>query len=103
MVIDLLRRFFVLDFSFILPGIKRKKGELLKDVNEKEIRNISILKEQLIAIGYNPGEVDYMIETSTKGLDITKLDSNQLKDIEKALTAQLSIARQCLDFIRNPK
>jgi len=92
-----------LDFSFILPGIRRKSGDVLKDIKRNEIRNISILKEQLIATGYNPGEVDYMIRTTVNNVNINKLDSKQLKEIQATLEEQLSIARQCIEFIRGPE
>ncbi len=92
-----------MDFNFIFPGNKRKNEEVHKDINKNEMRNISILKEQLIATGYNPGEVDYMIKTSSNGVDLTKLDSKQLKKIEEILKEQLSIARQCIEYIRGPQ
>lgn len=91
-----------MDFSFILPGVKRK-GEALKETNNIEIKNIGILREQLIATGYNPGEVDFMIKTACNNVDLTELDSKQLKDLEAVLQEQLTFARQCIEMMKGPK
>lgn len=91
------REVFLLDFSFILPGSRSKKRN---ESNLKELNNIYILREKLTAIGYNPGEVDFMIKSSSNGKKLAKLDSRQLQRIEETLEAQLSVARQCLEFVR---
>jgi len=87
----------------VFLGFINKYRRKSKDTSSEELNNIMALKEQLIEIGYNSDEVKYMITTLSNGIDISKLDSKQLKVIEERLTEQLSIARQCIDFIRGPK
>lgn len=102
MVINI-REVFIMDFSYMVPGIKRKTGQVLKDIKKKELDNIYMLRDKLVAIGYNPGEVDYMIKTSSNGIKITKLDSQELQRLEAILQTQLSIAIQCIELVRETK
>ena len=92
-----------MDFSFLLPGFRGKSRKILKETNRKLINNIFILRDKLTTIGYNLGEVDYMIKTSCNGVDINELDANQLQKIETKLEAQLFTAKQCLSFVREAK
>ncbi len=89
-----------MNFSFIWPKITKKFEQAFIDTSIEEVKNILLLKEQLIAIGYNPGEVNYMIINFSNGIDIAKANSKQLRDIEKQLEEQLSIAKQCIDFVK---
>jgi len=91
------------DFSCIVPRIIKESVAVFKDTSIEEIKNILILKEELIAVGYNPHEVNYMIATFSNNVDIAKLNSKQLKKTEERLREQLSVARQCIEFIRDPK
>ena len=92
-----------MDFSFIIPKLTRKYRQTFMDTSIEGLKKIVALKEQLIAIGYNLGEVNYMISTFSKGMDIAKIDSKQLRKVEDQLEAQLSIAKQCITFINGPK
>lgn len=83
----------MLDFSFIFPS-SRVKNE------RRELNNIFILKDKLIAIGYNPGEVDFMINSSSKGKKLSCLDPQQLQELESTLEAQLQLARQCIALVK---
>lgn len=67
--------------------------------NEDTLSNIKGLKKQLINIGYNSGEVDYMIYSCSKGHKLSEIDSDQLKQIEEALQNQLELAQKCKEFI----
>jgi hypothetical protein len=95
--LKLLRRFFVVGFSGIVPKIFKK------DTSVDEIMRILVLKEKLIQVGYNPDEVNYMIKTFSKDIDIVQLNSKQLKKVEDQLTDQLSIAKQSIHYMRSPK
>lgn len=89
-----------MDLSFDITGTVREKSNMeSKELKRREINNILSLKKQLVAIGYNPCEVDYMIKTSSSGIKINKLDSEQLKKIGSVLGEQLDIARQCIDLV----
>ncbi len=92
-----------MDFSCIVPRIIKESVAVFKDTSIEEIKNILILKEELIAVGYNPNEVNYMIATFSNNVDIAKLNSKQLKKTEERLKEQLSIARECIAFIRDPQ
>ena len=58
--------------SAILYGRSSTK-ELVKKILE--------LKQQLVKIGYNPDEVDYMIMSKTRDRDISKLDAEALAEL----------------------
>ena len=92
-----------MDFTCIFPRIIKESVAVFKDTSIEEIKNIVVLKEELIAVGYNPNEVNYMIATFSNNVDIAKLNSKQLKKTEERLKEQLSIARQCIAFIRDPQ
>ncbi len=87
--------------DFILAKFTRKYRETFMDTSLDRLKIILALKEELITIGYNPGEVNYMINTFCNGVDIVKMDSKQLRKIEEQLQAQIAIAKQCLDFIND--
>ncbi|MEA4924834.1 MAG: hypothetical protein VB084_05920 [Syntrophomonadaceae bacterium] len=65
-----------------------------------KLNNINVLKETLITVGYNPGEVDFMIKSSSNGKKLPKLDDKELHELEASLEAQLRMARQCLELVR---
>ena len=92
-----------MDFSCILPRFIRESVDVFRDTSVEEIKSILVLKEELITIGYNPDEVNYMISTFSDGIDVAKLNSRELKKVEERLKEQLSIARQCIEFVRGPK
>lgn len=73
---------------------KQKKNDEIR----QELENITALKENLVKIGYNPGEVDYLVKKFTKGNKIEKLDIEKLYEIKKALQDQLDIAKKCFDL-----
>ena len=64
------------------------------------IDEISELKLQLVDLGYNPLEVDYMVTVHSGGDELHRLDCNRLATIAEALRAQLLIARQCVQAVR---
>jgi len=76
-----------------------KKEARIVSVNEELLSNIRELRRQLIEIGYNKGEVDYMIFSCSKGCQLSKIDSEQLRQIEEALQNQLELAKKCKEFI----
>lgn len=61
--------------------------------------SIMVLKNQLIKIGYNPGEVDYMVKKFGHGKSLNELDMPDLLEIRKTLQTQLEIAKKCLEAI----
>jgi len=87
-------------FSYIVPRFIKESVEAFKDTTLEEIKNILILKEDLIAVGYKPDEVNCIISTFSDGIDVAELNSKQLIKVEERLKEQLSIARQCIE---NPK
>ncbi|MGE5653140.1 MAG: hypothetical protein ACM3ZQ_02575 [Bacillota bacterium] len=64
------------------------------------VDEISELKLQLVELGYNPLEVDYMVTMHSDGSDLNRLDRGQLETIVEALRAQVVIARQCVQAVR---
>lgn len=70
-----------------------------KDAAEIEIKNITLLKEKLIKIGYNSSEVDYMISKTCGTSKIHELDMDKLIKLQDELHEQLKMAQKCLDII----
>ena len=64
-----------------------------------QVKKILELKAQLVKLGYNPDEVDYMIMSKTRDRDINKLDADGLQELQRALEEQLDIASKCLAAI----
>ncbi len=81
-------------FSGRVPKIY-KNGTVVND-----IMRILVLKEQLIQVGYHPDEVNYMIQTFSKNVDIVQLNSKQLKKVEKQLIDQLAIIKHCNESMK---
>ena len=93
-----------MDFNFLLYKLTNNKYlKSFQDTSLDELKGIIAMREQLIMIGYNPDEVNYMISTFSDGRDLAKLDAKQLRVIEARLEEQLSIAKQCIDYISNSK
>lgn len=64
------------------------------------IDEITELKMQLIDLGYNPLEVDYMVTIHSRGVELERLDGSRLETIVEALRAQLAVAQQCVQAVR---
>lgn len=82
-------------FEFILPGAARKNSDDSLII-KKSILN---LKNQLISIGYNPGEVDYLVKKFGNSKGLNELGPEELQELKKALQAQLDIARKCIGAV----
>ena len=89
-----------MNFKFRFPKLISRSTKSVLSTNNVEFNNILLLREQLILTGYNPGEIDYMINTWSNGESIHKLAQNVLKMIERSLEQQLSIARQSIELTR---
>lgn|GEM_PF-1781267 len=89
-----------MDFSYIFPGVIGRNERIINQKNGKEFNNIYELKKKLIATGYNPCEVDFMIKSPNQGKKLSKLDPIQLQELEAILEAQLHIAIQCLELVK---
>jgi len=84
-----------LSFEFILAGAARK----ISDENHRAKESILNLKNQLINIGYNPGEVDYLVKKFGHSKSLSELEPSELQELKKALQEQLDIARKCIDAV----
>jgi len=71
-----------------------RKADDMKIGSEKIID----LRQQLVDAGFNPGEVDYLININADGKKVSQLDTKTINQIEDALKNQLRIARKCLEF-----
>ncbi len=60
---------------------------------------ILIIKQRLIDLGYNPGEVDYLVQKLGKGKSLDELGITKLNELKQALETQLDIAKKCLDAV----
>ncbi len=69
-------------------------------ITDRYLEEIAELKMQLVDLGYNPLEVDYMVTSHAKGDELDRLGSDQLETIVEALRGQLFIARQCVQAVR---
>ncbi len=68
---------------------------------DPSLQRIQALREALVQVGYNPGEVDHMIWSLAGHREIVKLDPESLNKVETALDKQLSLARKCLYSVQN--
>jgi len=63
---------------------------------EKLINIIDSLKEQLVLLGYNRSEVDYIVQKYAGG-KVSELPLDNLCKLEKALKGHLDIANKCMN------
>lgn len=82
-------------FEFTLSSAARKSTDNKQGAEE----SILALKEQLINIGYNPGEVEYLVKKFGQSKGLSELDISELNELKKALQAQLDIAKKCIEAI----
>ncbi|MCW2276642.1 hypothetical protein [Heliophilum fasciatum] len=57
------------------------------------------LKKQLIAVGYNPSEAEYMIRAQGGDRDFTELDAVELQQVIEKVREHLQLARRSLQVI----
>jgi len=74
-----------LSFELTLSGATRK------NTNNKHKTKESILdlKEKLITIGYNPGEVEYLVKRFGHNKGLSELGESELNELKKALQNRL--------------
>ncbi|NMA66294.1 MAG: hypothetical protein GX957_08670 [Clostridiaceae bacterium] len=72
-------------------------GKLNND-KEQLITNIQTLKEKMVKLGYNPGEVDYLLARYGINSKMEELDYEVLKIVEKKIVEHLNFARQCMNI-----
>ena len=83
--------FFNFIFSGFLPENKETKAELNSILN---------LKKQLVEMGYNSSEIDYLIKMYGYNEKNAK-DAATIKKIEAVLNDHLGIAKKCIDLVRS--
>jgi len=69
------------------------------DEKQKAKENVLSLRQRLIDIGYNQGEVDYLVKKFGNGKGLTELDGSELNELKKALQVQLDIAKKCIEAV----
>jgi len=79
--------------NFNFKGVFRKANDM-----KIERENIIDLRQQLVNTGFNPSEVDYLINVNADGKKVSQLDNKTINQIEDALKNQLRIAQKCLKF-----
>lgn len=84
-------------FSFAVPRFFSKSLEKEKGKEQERIR---YLKQQLVEIGYNAAEVDYMISILSENKKLADMDSISIKKIEDALEEQLCVARRSIEIVK---
>ncbi|MEA1959934.1 MAG: hypothetical protein U9N81_01360 [Bacillota bacterium] len=92
-----------MNMHFPFAGLKKRQMKSVSNAEKKKVERILHLREQLIFTGYNPGEVDYMIDMISTDQSIYQMESAMIKTVEETLEKQLSIARQCIEFTRSAK
>lgn len=88
-----------MDDNVVLPLLKSRK--LTREEMEQELRAIGTLRDQLVKVGYNQLEVNYMVELTSGRQDLRKLDRASLRRVRSSLEDQLAIARQCLKVVKD--
>lgn len=88
-----------MDDNVVLPLLKSRK--LTREEMEQELRTIGTLRDQLVKVGYNQLEVNYMVELTSGRQDLRKLDRASLRRVRSSLEDQLAIARQCLKVVKD--
>jgi len=84
-----------LSFELTLSSVARKNTD-----NKQKTKEIILeLKKKLINIGYNHGEVEYLLKKFGPNKNLSELDVSELNELKKALQAQLDIAQKCIDSI----
>lgn len=84
--------FVAFSFLGLLPKRNKKKVES---------KNIYDLKRQLIEVGFNPSEVDYLICMHANSRDFSNLEPEAINQIELELKNQLDIAKKCISLVKN--
>jgi len=84
-----------MSFEFTLSNAARNNS----DSKHKTKESILALKEKLINIGYNPGEVEYLVKRFGQNKSLNELGGSELNEIKKALQAQLDLAKKCIEAI----
>jgi len=84
-----------MSFEFALSNVTRNNS----DSEHKTKESILALKEKLINIGYNPGEVEYLVKRFGQNKSLNELGGSELNEIKKALQAQLDLAQKCIEAI----
>ena len=66
----------------------------------KELERIEKLRDELVKLGYVPGEVDYLIRAISNGKKLSTLDAKKLKRVEEALKYQIGMVSECLRVVK---
>ncbi|MBO8160605.1 MAG: hypothetical protein H0Z24_03130 [Thermosipho sp. (in: Bacteria)] len=82
----------------LLDTIKIGLGKA-KNRNNK-LEKVLHLKDKLVKLGYNPSEIDYLINIRTGGQKISKVSIETLKEVEEMLDNQVKIALKCIEKIQ---
>lgn len=65
-----------------------------------DVEAINKLKKQLVAVGFAPGEVNYMVKSRMGSKNYSELSREEIKEIKTALNEQLDIAQKCLNLVK---
>ncbi|MDD4752841.1 MAG: hypothetical protein PHT78_06270 [Desulfitobacteriaceae bacterium] len=74
-----------------------------EDGIKESLNEIFALKKQLVELGFEADEVEYIIHENAEMKRISQWDLATVKKIKKALNTQLNISRSCLELVQNKK